>query len=140
MFTGNPGNFEPLRDEDSEGPGQRGVAHHTKPESAEKVEEAIDSYGMNMVASDEISMDRSLPDTRMKECKDWHYPADLPKASVVVVFHNEGRSVLLRTIHSVINRWTKCCFQPSVCSGLQLSSLRKSCWWMTFQTKRIWER
>ena len=41
------------------------------------------SYGMNMVASNEISMDRSLPDTRMPECKDWHYPAELPK----VEFH-----------------------------------------------------
>ena len=41
------------------------------------------SYGMNMVASNEISMDRSLPDTRMSECKDWHYPAELPK----VEFH-----------------------------------------------------
>ena len=39
----------------------------------------IISYGMNMVASNEISLDRSLPDTRMPECKDWHYPAELPK-------------------------------------------------------------
>ena len=39
----------------------------------------ITSYGMNMVASNEISMDRSLPDTRMSECKDWHYPVELPK-------------------------------------------------------------
>ena len=59
---------------------------------------------MNIVASDEISLDRSLPDTRLPECKDWHYPMDLPKASVVIVFHNEGRSVLLRTVHSIINR------------------------------------
>ena len=101
---GNPGNFEPLRDEDSEGPGEHGVPHHTKPEQADRVSETIDAYGMNMVASDEIGLDRGLPDTRMKECKDWHYPTDLPKASVVIVFHNEGRSVLLRTIHSVINR------------------------------------
>lgn len=104
LTPGNPGNFEPLRDEEEEGPGKRGVAHHTKSEQASKVEEAIDSYGMNMVASDEISLDRSVPDTRMEECKDWHYPQELPKASVVIVFHNEGRSVLLRTIHSVINR------------------------------------
>ena len=40
------------------------------------------SYGMNMVASNEISLDRSLPDTRMPECKDWHYPAELPKVKI----------------------------------------------------------
>ena len=43
------------------------------------------SYGMNMVASNEISLDRSLPDTRMSECKDWHYPAELPKVDIFVL-------------------------------------------------------
>lgn len=104
LTPGNPGNFEPLRDEEEEGPGEKGVAHHTKPAQADNVDNSINEYGMNMVASNEISLDRSVPDTRLKECKDWHYPMDLPKASVVIVFHNEGRSVLLRTVHSIINR------------------------------------
>ncbi|CAG0884402.1 unnamed protein product [Cyprideis torosa] len=57
-----------------------------------------------MVVSNEIAMDRSIPDTRMEECKHWDYPEDLPKASVILVFHNEGFSTLMRTVHSVINR------------------------------------
>ena len=58
LTPGNPGNFEPMREEEGEGPGERGEAHRTGVAQAEEVDEAVNDYGMNIVASDEISLDR----------------------------------------------------------------------------------
>lgn len=55
--------------------------------------------------SDKISLDRTLKDARLQECKTVKYDlAKLPKASVVIIFTDEAWTPLLRTVHSVINR------------------------------------
>ncbi|RXM99103.1 Polypeptide N-acetylgalactosaminyltransferase 13 [Acipenser ruthenus] len=56
------------------------------------------------MASDMIALNRSLPDVRLEGCKTKVYPDTLPNTSIVIVFHNEAWSTLLRTVHSVINR------------------------------------
>lgn len=61
-------------------------------------------HQLNVVASELVSLNRRLPDVRHERCRSVRYPKRLPKTSVIVVFHNEAWSTLLRTVHSVINR------------------------------------
>ncbi|GAV03628.1 hypothetical protein RvY_14024 [Ramazzottius varieornatus] len=97
------GNFEE-KQERRQGPGEEGVAVNLSKEEARKAQRGNREYGFNQIASDMISLDRAIPDTRPPECKHWQYPTKLPKVSVVIAFHNEMWSTLLRTVHSVINR------------------------------------
>lgn len=61
-------------------------------------------YQINVVASDKVPLNRSLPDYRDPNCLDIKYPKLLPSTSVVMAVHNEAWSILLRAIWSVINR------------------------------------
>lgn len=56
--------------------------------------------------SDLISVRRTLPDVRDPQCKrkEPTYLTELPASSVIICFHNEAWSVLLRTVHSVLDR------------------------------------
>lgn len=98
------GNYEPILEPRS-GPGEGGVGVNLGPEEKSAADRTVREFGFNMVASDKISLDRRIKDTRPAECKYWHYPelSKLPKASVVIVFVNEGWSTLMRTVHSVLN-------------------------------------
>ncbi|XP_072031622.1 N-acetylgalactosaminyltransferase 7-like [Amphiura filiformis] len=98
------GNYEPDPPPPREGPGENGVPVKTRSDEAAKVEEKIREYGFNQYVSDLISLDRNIPDLRNPQCKYWHYPEKLPTTSVIIVFHNEGWSTLMRTVHSVWNR------------------------------------
>nr|XP_022307306.1 polypeptide N-acetylgalactosaminyltransferase 1-like isoform X2 [Crassostrea virginica] len=55
-------------------------------------------------ASDMISLHRRLPDIRSDSCKQKTYSNNLPSTSIIICFHNEAWSVLLRTVHSILNR------------------------------------
>uniref|UniRef100_A0A665WA67 Polypeptide N-acetylgalactosaminyltransferase n=1 Tax=Echeneis naucrates TaxID=173247 RepID=A0A665WA67_ECHNA len=101
------GNFEPKEPEPQGvpgGPGEGAKPFVLGPEYKDSVQTSIKEFGFNMVASDMISLDRTINDLRHEECKYWNYDDRLLTSSVVIVFHNEGWSTLMRTIHSVIKR------------------------------------
>lgn len=70
-----------------------------------KMQQLYQINRFNLMASDRIPLNRSLPDVRKKRCiSRYTNLGDLPKTSIIIVFHNEAWSTLLRTVHSVINR------------------------------------
>ncbi|KAI1287258.1 N-acetylgalactosaminyltransferase 7 [Halotydeus destructor] len=86
-------------------PGDEGKEYHVENEKdvdLNEVHQLKSEYGMNIAASNRIPMDRTVPDIRLEECKHWGYSEQLPTASVVIVFHNEGFTTLMRTVHSVL--------------------------------------
>ncbi|XP_045498239.1 putative polypeptide N-acetylgalactosaminyltransferase 9 [Colias croceus] len=62
------------------------------------------NHCFNEFVSDLIPVNRTLPDYRDEWCKQRNYSKNLPEVSVVICFHNEAWSVLLRTIESVLHR------------------------------------
>ncbi|XP_075837407.1 polypeptide N-acetylgalactosaminyltransferase 9 isoform X3 [Microtus pennsylvanicus] len=88
-----------------EGPsglGQGGVAA-TLQDGSQETEGKFEEFGYNAQLSDRISLDRTIPDYRPKRCKQITHSEDLPQISVVFIFVNEALSVILRSVHSVVN-------------------------------------
>ncbi|KAL3832393.1 hypothetical protein ACJMK2_024040 [Sinanodonta woodiana] len=86
------------------GPGEMGEAVNLEGEEKKLAESLFEKEAFNIIASDKIALDRSVRDVRDERCKSLTYPKDLPTASVIIIFHNEAWSPLLRTAHSVVNR------------------------------------
>ncbi|XP_051280794.1 polypeptide N-acetylgalactosaminyltransferase 6 [Dicentrarchus labrax] len=95
--------------QDPNGPGADGKAFHKdhmSPEEEKEKEEGMTRHCFNQFASDHISLSRSLgDDTRPPECVDRKFRRcpPLPTTSVIIVFHNEAWSTLLRTVYSVLH-------------------------------------
>lgn len=90
---------------DPNGPGENGKAVRILDKEKYNEKAGYDKYAFNEYASSKISLDRSIQDTRSPGCvSKLYHVSDLPTTSVVICFHNEAWSTLLRTVHSVLNR------------------------------------
>ncbi|CAL1267075.1 unnamed protein product [Larinioides sclopetarius] len=86
------------------GPGEKGSAFYLPPGLEKTKEELYKENGFNALVSDFISLNRTLPDIRHSSCKTKEYLSKLPKVSIVIPFHNEHWTTLLRTVTSVVSR------------------------------------
>ncbi|XP_035481462.2 polypeptide N-acetylgalactosaminyltransferase 10-like isoform X2 [Scophthalmus maximus] len=90
------------RDASRSGNGEQGRAFPLT--DTDRVDQAYRENGFNIYVSDRISLNRSVPDIRHAACRQKLYAEKLPNTSVIIPFHNEGWSSLLRTVHSIFNR------------------------------------
>jgi polypeptide N-acetylgalactosaminyltransferase len=86
------------------GLGEMGRIAHLKGAFKEIGEKQLAVIALNEELSEHISYNRSIPDARHPHCKKLKYDLDsLPTTSVIIIFFNEPYSVLVRTVHSVLN-------------------------------------
>ncbi|CAL8292892.1 unnamed protein product [Boreogadus saida] len=78
--------------------------HDLGPESRRAALQKFQYYGYNGYLSDRVSLTRPIPDYRQDDCRNMVYSPDLPQLSVIFIFVNEALSVLLRSVHTVIQR------------------------------------
>lgn len=98
-----------LPPQEPNGPGEMGkpvvLPKDLDPETKKIVDKGWQDNAFNQYVSDKISLHRSLPDPRDEWCKaPGRYLENLPQTAVIVCFHNEAFSVLMRTMHSILDR------------------------------------
>ncbi|KAK0417474.1 hypothetical protein QR680_013031 [Steinernema hermaphroditum] len=89
------------------GPGEMGNGVSIAGDRQEEMKERFKQNQFNVMASDLMSLNRTLPDYRSSKCRESAqrlHDMRLPTTSIIIVFHNEAWSTLLRTLHSVVNR------------------------------------
>lgn len=91
---------------DPNAPGEMGAAvQFTSKADRTLASKRFKEHEFNVLASDRISLNRTLPDLRPADCP--HISSTvvaLPDTSIIIIFHNEARSTLLRTLWSIYTR------------------------------------
>jgi polypeptide N-acetylgalactosaminyltransferase len=86
------------------GLGEQGRIAHLKGRAKQIGDKQLATIALNEELSEHISYNRTLPDARHPACRKIQYDVDnLPTTTVIIIFFNEPYSVLVRTVHSVLN-------------------------------------
>ncbi|XP_075443002.1 polypeptide N-acetylgalactosaminyltransferase 15 isoform X2 [Ascaphus truei] len=71
-------------------------------------------HSFDEVTSQKISFHRAIPEGRHPLCLQQSYGEKLPTVSVIISFHNEAWSTLLRTVHSVLDTSPRKCLKEII--------------------------
>ncbi|XP_076018106.1 polypeptide N-acetylgalactosaminyltransferase 5 [Genypterus blacodes] len=93
-----------LAPRNSKSMGQFGQAGIISSDKEQEVKKRWDEGHFNVFLSDQIPLDRAIPDSRPQICAQCEVHNDLPSTSVIFCFVDEVWSTLLRSVHSVLNR------------------------------------
>lgn len=87
------------------GLGDNGLAATLSDPAAREIgERQLKKIALNEELSEHLSYNRTLQDARNPLCRTQHVNLNkLPTTSIIIIFYNEPYSVLLRTVHSVLN-------------------------------------
>ncbi|EHH51691.1 hypothetical protein EGM_11116 [Macaca fascicularis] len=97
---------QPSRRQDEEAPKRDWGAKEEDGEVSEEEELtlfSLDPHGLQEALSARIPLQRALPEVRHPLCLQQHPQDSLPTASVILCFHDEAWSTLLRTVHSILD-------------------------------------
>uniref|UniRef100_A0A8C5YHT8 Polypeptide N-acetylgalactosaminyltransferase n=1 Tax=Microcebus murinus TaxID=30608 RepID=A0A8C5YHT8_MICMU len=97
---------QPSRRQDEEAPERDWGAEEEDWEVSEEEEQTplgLDPRGLHEALSARIPLQRPLPEVRHPLCLQQHLGDSLPTASVILCFHDEAWSTLLRTVHSILD-------------------------------------
>ncbi|KAK3543526.1 hypothetical protein QTP70_023634 [Hemibagrus guttatus] len=93
-----------LKPRDARALGQFGWAALVPPDDEEESMRRWSEGYFNVFLSEQIPVDRAIPDTRPPGCSQKLVHDNLPTTSVIFCFVDEVWSTLLRSVHSVLNR------------------------------------
>uniref|UniRef100_A0A452S2I9 Polypeptide N-acetylgalactosaminyltransferase n=1 Tax=Ursus americanus TaxID=9643 RepID=A0A452S2I9_URSAM len=91
---------QPSRRQDEEAPERDWAAEE---EDGEVSQDELTPLSLEEAFSARIPLQRALPEVRHPLCLQQHPGNSLPTASVILCFHDEAWSTLLRTVHSILD-------------------------------------
>ncbi|XP_029642021.1 polypeptide N-acetylgalactosaminyltransferase 5 [Octopus sinensis] len=97
--------LQDVAEENYPGKGGAGVSINVEELTASEKEKfylGLQRNQFNQYVSDIIPLNRDVGEVRERGCDRVTYPSNLPSTTVIICFHNEAWSTLLRTVHSVL--------------------------------------